>query len=79
MKLKIQKWGNSAALKLPAKMLSKIGATIGDTVVVDPKAFRVMKPKYKLADLLSLCDHNAMPPTDMSIGENMKPIGREIV
>jgi antitoxin component of MazEF toxin-antitoxin module len=33
MKLKIQKWGDRAALKLPAKMLSKIGATIGDTVV----------------------------------------------
>jgi antitoxin ChpS len=79
MKLKIQKWGNSAALKLPAKMLSKIGATIGDTVVVDPEAFRVVKPKYKLADLLSQCDHNAKAPTDMAMWENMNPVGQEIV
>lgn len=79
MKLKIQKWGNSAALKLPAKMLSKIGATIGDTVVVDPKAFRGMKPKYKLTDLLNQCDQNAKAPSDMAMWENMKPVGQEIV
>ncbi|MGZ8261677.1 MAG: AbrB/MazE/SpoVT family DNA-binding domain-containing protein, partial [Methylotenera sp.] len=56
MKLKIQKWGNSAAIRLPATMLTQIGATIGDAVEIDPKAFHVAKPKYKLADLLAQCN-----------------------
>lgn len=60
-------------------MLSKIGTTIGDTVVVDPKAVRVVKPKYKLDDLLTQCAHNATPPTDMAMWEGMKPVGREVV
>lgn len=39
MKLKIQKWGNSAKIKLSPRMLSKIGAKIGDTVEIDPQDF----------------------------------------
>jgi antitoxin ChpS len=53
MKLNIQKWGNSAAIRLPAAMLAQIGAGIGDSVEIDPAAIRVAKPKYKLADLLA--------------------------
>jgi antitoxin ChpS len=53
MKLSIQKWGNSAAIRLPAAMLTEIGASIGDAVEVDPTAFRVAKPKYKLATLMA--------------------------
>ena len=79
MKLKIQKWGNSAAVKLPTTMLSKIGATIGDTVVVDLKSFRVVNPKYKLDVLLNQCDKNAKPPTDMSMWEMLTPVDREII
>jgi hypothetical protein len=35
MRLKIQKWGNSAAIRLPRTLLSKIDATIGDVVEID--------------------------------------------
>lgn len=66
MKLKIQNWGNSAAIKLPTTLLSKIGATIGDTLEINPKAFRVVKRMYKLDDLLDQCDKKAKPPTDMA-------------
>lgn len=79
MKLKIQKWGNSAAVKLPSSMLSKVGASIGDTVVVDPKAFRVVKPKYRLNDLLDQCDKNAKPPTDMQMWESFRLLDQEII
>jgi antitoxin ChpS len=79
MKLKIQKWGNCAALILPSTLLSKIGAKIGDTLVVDPKTFRVVKPKYKLDDLINECDKNAKSPSDTAIWENMSPFGQEIV
>ncbi len=79
MKLNIQKWGNSAAIRLPATMLTQIGATIGDAVEVDPQAFRVAKPKYRLADLVAQCNKNAPPPADMAAWENMLPDGAEII
>lgn len=79
MKLNIQKWGNSAAIRLPATMLTQIGASIGDAVEVDPKAFHVAKPKYKLADLLAQCDENVQAPLDMSSWEVSSPVGAEIL
>ncbi len=79
MKLNIQKWGNSAAIRLPAAMLTQIGASIGDAVEIDPNAFRVAKPKYKLADLLAQCNQNAPNPTDINAWENMQPTGAEIL
>lgn len=74
MKLNIQKWGNSAAIRIPTAMLTQIGATIGDAVEVDPAAFRVAKPKYKLVDLL------AEMPDGLPMVEGwdmMTPIGKE--
>ncbi|MGZ8984414.1 MAG: AbrB/MazE/SpoVT family DNA-binding domain-containing protein [Methylotenera sp.] len=79
MKLKIQKWGNSAAIRLPATLLAQIGATIDDTVEIDPEAFRVAKPNYKLADLLAQCNKNAPPPTDLASWESISPVGAEIL
>ena len=79
MKLNIQKWGNSAAIRLPASMLSQIGASIGDSIEVDPAMMKVAKPKYKLADLLAQCDKNAPPPADMAAWEAMAPVGREVI
>ena len=79
MKLNIQKWGNSAAIRLPASMLSQIGASIGDAIEVDPAMMKVAKPKYKLSDLLAQCDKNAPPPADMAAWEAMAPVGREVI
>jgi antitoxin ChpS len=79
MKLNIQKWGNSAAIRLPATMLTQIGAAIGDAVEVDPQAFRVAKPKYKLDDLLAQCNKNAPAPADMASWESMSTVGAEIL
>lgn len=79
MKLNIQKWGNSAAIRLPAAMLSQIGAAIGDAVELDPTALKVAKPKYKLADLLDQCDENASPPADVAAWDAMAPVGNEVI
>lgn len=78
MKLKIQKWGNCAAVKLPTTLLSKISATIGDTLEIDPKAFRVVKRKYKLDDLVDQCDKKAKPPTDLAKWDTGQ-VGEEII
>ena len=79
MKLNIQKWGNSAAIRLPSTVLSQIGASIGDAVEVDIEAFRVAKPKYKLDDLLAKCDLQANPPSDIKEWQDMQLVGKEII
>ena len=57
MKLNIQKWGNSAAVRLPSVMLAQMGARSGDAFEVDvangQATIRLARPKYKLADLLA--------------------------
>lgn len=78
MKLIIKQWGNSAAIRLPTAILAQIGASIGDTVEVDPSAFRIAKPHYKLVDLLAQCNKNAPPPTDMADWDVMPPVGKEV-
>lgn len=78
IKLNIQKWGNSAAIRLPASILAQLGASIGDAIEVDPATLKVAKPKYKLADLLAQCDKNAPPPEDLSAWDSSEPVGREV-
>ncbi|TXI46423.1 AbrB/MazE/SpoVT family DNA-binding domain-containing protein [Methylophilus sp.] len=77
MRLKIQKWGNSAAIRLPRTLLSQIGATIGDVVEIDAKAFKLSRPTYKLDDLIAMCDINAVAPSDMDEWEMAVPYGHE--
>lgn len=79
MKLNIQKWGNSAAVRLPTAMLAQLGVKIGDVLDVDMfdqvAKLQASKPKYKLADLL------AEMPDGMPMVEgwdSMQPVGREI-
>ena len=83
MKLNIQKWGNSAAVRLPASMLAQLGVKVGDAFEVDvsPDAatLRVARPRYKLEDMLAQCSKKARPPKDMAAWDAMVPIGREIV
>jgi antitoxin ChpS len=78
MKLRIRKWGNSAAIRLPAKLLKQIDAAIGDAVEVDPQALRVAQPKYKLADLLAQSNKNAPPSIDLISWESINKVGAEI-
>ncbi|MCL2523302.1 MAG: AbrB/MazE/SpoVT family DNA-binding domain-containing protein [Betaproteobacteria bacterium] len=81
MRLNIQKWGNSAAVRLPSAMLAQLGAKVGDTFEVEVAAesavLRVARPRYKLADLLAQCDQNA-PPPNLEWWDNAKPVGEEV-
>ncbi|MGV8894208.1 MAG: AbrB/MazE/SpoVT family DNA-binding domain-containing protein [Burkholderiaceae bacterium] len=81
MELSIQKWGNSAAVRLPTELLSQLKVKLGDKLAVDVRPDgALLKPKrhtYALADLVSQCDLNAPEPSDMAIWNNIKPTGRE--
>ena len=57
---KIQKWGNSMALRIPAPMLRSWGITEGQSVALSIESgalvARAAQKRYTLAELLSECD-----------------------
>jgi len=83
MQLTIQKWGNSAAVRLPTAVLTQSGLSIGD--VVDANSVRgaltliAAKPKYSLSDLVAQCNSNAPLPEDLIAWDQMQPVGAEAV
>ena len=81
MQLSIQKWGNSAAVRLPTELLSMLNVSLGDKLSVDVRPDGVMlkakRPAYALADLVAQCDMSAPEPADMAVWNNVKPVGRE--
>jgi len=82
MEISIQKWGNSAAMRLPAELLRQLKISPGDklAVTVLPEGL-MLKPKrrsYKLAELLDQCDKTAPLPADLDIWNQTTPVGREI-
>ncbi|MBK6999834.1 MAG: AbrB/MazE/SpoVT family DNA-binding domain-containing protein [Rhodoferax sp.] len=56
MQVEIQKWGNSAAVRLPATILRDAGIALGqalDVTIADGKLVFSPKPHYKLEDLVA--------------------------
>lgn len=82
MELSIQKWGNSAAVRLPTELLGMLKASLGDKLSVDVRPEGVMlkakRPAYTLAALVAQCDMNAPEPADMAAWNKAKPVGREV-
>ena len=81
MELSIQKWGNSAAVRLPTELLGMLKATLGDKLSVhvqtDGVLLKTKRPAYALADLVAKCDPSAPEPVDMLAWNEAKPVGRE--
>lgn len=82
MELAIQKWGNSAAVRLPATLLSQLGVALGDKLSADMRqdelVLRPARKTYSLTELMAQCDLNAAPPVDAASWEAAKPAGNEI-
>ncbi len=81
MELKIQKWGNSAAVRLPSMLLEQIHASVGGSLNADVRPDGVLltpaRRKYSLVDLVAQCDVNAPIPADLEAWAEAKPVGRE--
>ncbi|MYM96562.1 AbrB/MazE/SpoVT family DNA-binding domain-containing protein [Duganella vulcania] len=81
MELSIQKWGNSAAVRLPTELLAILKVTLGDKLSVNVQAEGVLlkaaRPSFSLADLVAQCDPSAPEPADMAAWSQVKPVGRE--
>jgi antitoxin ChpS len=83
MEVKIQQWGNSAAIRLPATLLKQMHLVVGNVLSLDvtPEAMTLKpvkaKPRYKLGDLMAQCDLNAPEPADLAAWNTMQSVGRE--
>lgn len=79
MKLNIKRWGNSAAVRLPASMLAQLGVQVGDSFEVDVASgvatLRVAKPKYRLADLMAEMP-DGLPRVEG--WDDMQAVGQEV-
>lgn len=81
MELSVQKWGNSAAVRLPTELLGLLKVSLGDKLSVNvlPEGvlLKAARPSYSLAELVAQCDPSAAEPADMAAWNNLKPVGRE--
>lgn len=83
MQVKIQQWGNSAAIRLPSTVLKQMSLVSGDVLMLDVSAEAMTlkpakaKPHYRLADLMAQCDLSAPEPAELAEWNAMHPVGRE--
>jgi len=84
MELPIQKWGNSAAVRLPVTLLNQLNVRPGDKLQADLQPdgllLRPARKSYALADLMAQCDLDAPPPADPGLvdWEEARPVGHEV-
>lgn len=78
MRTKVQKWGNSLAIRIPKVFADQLGVEHGyevDLVLEDNRlVVKVVPERYSLGDLLSLLREDNLP-IEISTG---KPEGREV-
>jgi antitoxin MazE len=69
--LKVAKWGNGLAVRLPAKMAKELGLQEGDLVERDILALRKALPKMTQAEALAGIEAMQRPlPKDWKIDRN---------
>lgn len=82
MELSIQKWGNSAAVRLPAALLDQLDLELGDKLAVDVRSEGMMlKPSrraYTLESLLAQCDPEGPVDAEAVAWEAASTNGREV-
>lgn len=78
--MQLQKWGNSAAVRLPKELLNQVDWKIGDMLLPEIRNGEIVlkaikRPRYKLQDLLN--EMNGIQRAEN--WENMPEIGKEMV
>lgn len=78
--MRVQKWGNSAAMRLNAELLKQWGVKIGDTVeaeIADGALIMrpVSRPVFRLADLLAEIPADGLPRVEG--WDEMPAVGKE--
>lgn len=84
MRTEIKKWGNSAALRLPAATLAKAGLDVNTPVEIEATEGKLVvsavdAPEYSLDELLAQCSPKKMELTDEDKQWlESKPVGKEV-
>jgi antitoxin ChpS len=83
MELKIQSWGNSAAVRLSQVLLKQINSEVGGTLNVEVSngvlVLKPAEPVYAIEDLLADCTSKNMKPNEEdSEWLNAPPVGHEV-
>jgi antitoxin component of MazEF toxin-antitoxin module len=84
MELEIQKWGNSAAIRLNQSLLRQIKAGIGVSLVVEVRNGGLFlkpapEPQYSIEDLLASCTKAKMRLDDEDqVWLDAAPVGKEV-
>ncbi|EGZ50653.1 AbrB/MazE/SpoVT family DNA-binding domain-containing protein [Neisseria wadsworthii] len=78
--MKLQKWGNSAAVRFPKEIISQLGLQIGDELQTEVKGQTIVikavkRPRYKLSELLAEMQ-DGVPR--VKGWEEMPDVGKEI-
>ncbi len=83
MHAKIQRWGNSAAVRLPASILKAMDLGSGDTLEIGVEDGTLIltpvkvRPRYQLSELLAQCDLSAPQDEELAAWNGSKPVGNE--
>ena len=84
MELTLIRFGNSVGLTIPRALCEQLGLSAGQRVearesggklIIAPKA----RSRYRLADMLALCDPKAPLPSDLAAWEAAAPLGNEVL
>jgi antitoxin ChpS len=80
---KVQKWGNSMALRIPAQVLRTWGMNEGQTVSLSVVGGNLVaepaQKRYTLASLLADCDFSKPMSEDERAWIDARPVGLEEV
>lgn len=79
--MKLQKWGNSAAVRFPKEIISRLGLEIGDELQTEIQGQTIVikaarRPKYKLSELLAEMPDGA---PRVEGWDEMPDVGREMI
>ena len=81
MKLSVEKWGDSAAVRLPTELLRELKVSPGDklNVVVRPDGvlLTAARRSWLLAELIAQCDLSAAEPVDLEGWLGLNSVGCE--
>ncbi|WP_423164528.1 AbrB/MazE/SpoVT family DNA-binding domain-containing protein [Stenotrophomonas maltophilia] len=83
MHIKIQRWGNSAAVRLPVNVLKDLELGSGDVLDLNvERGALLMKPvkeklRFELADLVAQCDLQSPKDSELEAWDGTTQVGNE--
>lgn len=79
----LQKWGNSAAIRIPATTMKALNIDFGQSLALTVKNGALVatptQRRYSLTELVAQCNPRARFPDDLAEWEGMPQVGNEAI